>query len=220
MNKTQYSARCRTCYNWHHLSNCLTNINGHYYCNNCPHPSSNSSGTSASAGASRRPTSTSSFNSSARNKLSTSQAPFRSESKLIKGSKNPVFKEYAIYRKDRGIGRGGGLILLIHNSIPYSIKSLPDVSTIESQAIKINASDTDINIINIYIAPQSTCPAGDINAHDPLWNSSLEDTRGETLASEIENSGCGTTPTRLPASGQPSSPDISVASDTLTINME
>ncbi|ESN99424.1 hypothetical protein HELRODRAFT_162972 [Helobdella robusta] len=46
--------------------------------------------------------------------------------------KNPVFKKYAIYRKDRGIGRGGGLILLIHNSIPYSIKSLPDVPTIES----------------------------------------------------------------------------------------
>ncbi|ESN97898.1 hypothetical protein HELRODRAFT_193130 [Helobdella robusta] len=64
----------KTCYNWHHLSNCLTNINGHYYCNNCPHPSSNSSGTSASAGASRRPTSTSSFNSSACNKPSTSQA--------------------------------------------------------------------------------------------------------------------------------------------------
>ncbi|ESO12175.1 hypothetical protein HELRODRAFT_63068, partial [Helobdella robusta] len=65
---------------------------------------------------------------------------------------------------------------------------------------------------------------GDVNTHDPLWYSSLEDTRGEALASEIENSGCGTvnldTPTRLPASGQPSSPDISFASDTLIINMD
>ncbi|ESO07572.1 hypothetical protein HELRODRAFT_170118 [Helobdella robusta] len=270
INKTQYSARCRTYYNWHHLNNCLTNINGHYYCNNCPHPSSNSRCLLASAGASQRPTSTSSFNSSARNKPSTSQAVSAGklnflqlncngiknkqeeiqqhlinhnihiaalqESKLTKGSKNPVFREYAIYRKDRGIGRGGGLILLIHNSIPYSIKSLPDVPTIESQAITINASDTDINIINIYIPPQSTCPTGftasiskfllipnvvllgDVNAHDPLWYSSLEDTRGEALASEIENSGCSTlnldTPTHLPASGQPSSPDISVDSDT------
>ncbi|ESO08382.1 hypothetical protein HELRODRAFT_169203 [Helobdella robusta] len=45
-------ARCRIRYNWHHLNNCTTNINGYYYCNNCSHPSKKS-------GKSRRPTSTS-----------------------------------------------------------------------------------------------------------------------------------------------------------------
>ncbi|ESN97932.1 hypothetical protein HELRODRAFT_177595 [Helobdella robusta] len=32
------------------------------------------------------------------------------ESKLSKSFKTPVFRDYAIYRKDRGNGRGGGLI--------------------------------------------------------------------------------------------------------------
>ncbi|ESO06033.1 hypothetical protein HELRODRAFT_160148 [Helobdella robusta] len=76
----------------------------------------------------------------------------------------------------------------------------------------------DINIVNIYIPPQSVSPSGfaasistfldipnvavlgDMNAHVPLWYSGLEDSRGEALAWEIENSECGTlntdTPTR------------------------
>ncbi|ESO12174.1 hypothetical protein HELRODRAFT_158637 [Helobdella robusta] len=161
INKTQYSARCRTCYNWHHLNNCLTNINGHYYCNNCP-LSSPVLKLKRHVGVCWRLTAAN-FNIIIQ-QLSPQQTinitcTFQ-ESKLTKGSKNPVFKEYAIYRKNRRIGRGGGLILLIHNSITYSIESLPDVPTIESQAITFNASDTDINIINIYIPPQSTCPTG------------------------------------------------------------
>ncbi|ESN91051.1 hypothetical protein HELRODRAFT_182281 [Helobdella robusta] len=168
--------------------------------------------------------------------------PAPHESKLSKSSKMPIFRVHAIYRKDRGNSRRGGLITLIHNSIPFSIMSLPDTPTIESQDIKINAGGTDINIVDIYIPPQSVCTTGfsasilqflsisnvvllgNVNAHNSLRYSSLEDTRGEALASEIENSGCDTlnldTPTRLPTFGQPSSPDISVASDTLIINME
>ncbi|ESN94340.1 hypothetical protein HELRODRAFT_69055 [Helobdella robusta] len=110
--------------------------------------------------------------------------------------------------------------MLIHHSISYTIKNLPPTSTTESQAITIGANGTDINIINIYIPPQSVCPfgfsasisqylaipnvvlLGDVNAHDALWYSSLEDSRGESLVNEIENSGCGTLnldiPTRLP----------------------
>ncbi|ESO07468.1 hypothetical protein HELRODRAFT_169994 [Helobdella robusta] len=140
------------------------------------------------------------------------------ESKLTTNSKEPVFKDYALYRKDRGTGRGGGLIMLIHHSIPYTIKNLPPTSTTGSQAITIGANGTDINIINIYIPPQSVCPSGfsasilqyltipnvvlleDVNAHDALRYSSLEDFCRESLASKIENSGCGTlnldTPTR------------------------
>ena len=57
---------------------------------------------------------------------------------------------------------------------------------------------------------------GDLNAHDTLWHSNLSDDRGKDLADEIGNSDFGVinenNPTRLPANGQPSSPDVSLAS--------
>ncbi|ESN95440.1 hypothetical protein HELRODRAFT_179517 [Helobdella robusta] len=164
----QYSGRCRTCYNWHHLNNYTTNINGYYYCNNCPPPSTKSDKSTAPIDATRRPTptSTSSNNNYPRDKPSTTQPTNAGrlnflqlnhngsknkhdkiqqylidhnihiatlqESKLSKVSKMPVLIDYAIYRKDRGNGRRGGLTTLIHNSIPFSIMSLPDTPAIES----------------------------------------------------------------------------------------
>ncbi|KAA0202244.1 hypothetical protein HAZT_HAZT004432 [Hyalella azteca] len=95
--------------------------------------------------------------------------------------------------------------------------------------------------MNVYIPPQSSCPPnfrasishllvpnslilGDLNAHDPLWHSRIQDTRGEELADEIGGSDHGTlnldTPTWLPTAGQPSSPDLSIASDTLITHMD
>ena len=60
---------------------------------------------------------------------------------------------------------------------------------------------------------------GDINAHDPLWCSSIQDSRGKTLADEIEASSFGAlntpTATRMPTSGQATSPDVSLASEDL-----
>ena len=93
----------------------------------------------------------------------------------------------------------------------------------------------EISIINIYIPPVSSCTTpgysppidqiipdgeglilGDFNAHDPLWFSSLSDSRGEIVAEAIGNSNYGVLnndkPTRMPTSGQPTSPDISLAS--------
>jgi hypothetical protein len=56
---------------------------------------------------------------------------------------------------------------------------------------------------------------GDVNAHHEGWESSLTDPRGEELASCIEDSPLiilnEDSPTRLPLSGSPSSPDISLA---------
>ncbi|ESO10381.1 hypothetical protein HELRODRAFT_183706 [Helobdella robusta] len=68
--------RCRTCYNWHHLNNCTTNINSYYYCNKCPRPSTKSGKSTAPIDTSRRPTSTSASlnNNCLRDKTSTTQA--------------------------------------------------------------------------------------------------------------------------------------------------
>ncbi|ESN91365.1 hypothetical protein HELRODRAFT_153459, partial [Helobdella robusta] len=85
-----------------------------------------------------------------------------------------------------------------------------------------------LTIINTYIPPQSVCPShftasisdllsnpntilmGDLNAHDSLWHSSIQDARGEALAVEIDDSDCGSlnldSPTRLPNNSQPTSP--------------
>ena len=164
------------------------------------------------------------------------------ETKLSHRSKEPKLPNYVLHCLDHPSGNGGGLLLLIHNSIHFSIINLPRSPTIEQQAISIKSNNTTITIINIYIPPTSSCPTnfkatinhllnipnsyilGDFNAHNPLWYSSLHDQRGEDLSNEIDLSEHGTlntdTPTRLPSNGQPTSPDISIASNNLLLNSE
>ena len=49
------------------------------------------------------------------------------ESKLSSKSKNPYIRNYTTVRKDRPYGHGGGLILFIHESIPFTKQaSSPD----------------------------------------------------------------------------------------------
>lgn len=97
---------------------------------------------------------------------------------------------------------------------PYNSKALsyrPLLPTgdshIEQQGIRITSNGNYIDIINVYIPPQSSCAAGyvaslqnpmnsddaiilgDINAHSPLWHSKLpRDSRGSQLSEEVEAS--------------------------------
>ena len=109
-------------------------------------------------------------------------------------------------------------------------EDFPKDKHLEFQGIKISGNQFH----NIYIPPASSCEAGyvpnitpflpnddgyllgDINAHDPLWSSSIQDARGALLAEVIGDSNLGVmnteSPTRLPTNGQPTSPDISLAS--------
>ncbi|ESO06025.1 hypothetical protein HELRODRAFT_160138 [Helobdella robusta] len=148
INKTKFSTRCRTCCKWFHLVNCVTNINEHHI-----------------------------------------HIAVIQESKYSKSLKDPVFR-------DRGNGQRDGLLILIHYNISYTIKLLLDQAKKENQAITVRANDTCINIVNIYIPPESVCPSnftalilqfltilnlallGDVNAHDKLWHSSLENSKG------------------------------------------
>ena len=153
------------------------------------------------------------------------------ETKLNKESRIPTIPKYNLVRKDRPRNSGGGVAFLVHEDIIF--EKLADKKVdfhIETLAIKIG----DIKIVNIYIPPASSCAAGfipeitpllptgdaiiagDINAHDPLWNSTIVDTRGSSIAEEIGASNYGVLnneqPTRLPPNGQPTSPDITLAS--------
>ena len=153
------------------------------------------------------------------------------ETKLGKKSKLSTSSQYTLVRKDRQKDKGGGLAFLVHKTIMF--QTLPDPPAdphLEYQAIQVNK----LKIINMYIPPSSSCSPGyspsltpylndddllilgDMNAHDPLWFSPISDTRGSTFSDEIGSSNLATlnddNPTRLPSNGQPTSPDISLAS--------
>ena len=156
------------------------------------------------------------------------------ETKLSKQSTNPNTGCFTLVRRDREGKGGGGLAFLVHNTLNFQQvpEPIPD-SHLESQTIKID----NVHITNLYIPPASSCTTpgyaptirhflqqkdaiilGDINGHDDLWHSPLSDTRGSLLAEEIGASDFGVLnedlPTRLPLNqdGQPTSPDISLAS--------
>ena len=111
-----------------------------------------------------------------------------------------------------------------------TVPDLPDDLHTESLAIKVE----NLTIINLYIPPSSSCAQGyapsllpflntddtlilgDLNAHDALWHSPISDSRGSIISDEIGNSNFATinedSPTRLPSNGQPTSPDVTLAS--------
>ena len=161
------------------------------------------------------------------------------ETLLNPSSEDPNIPNFNLVRKDRQGDKGGGLAMFIHKSIRFSeIKVNPIDRHTEHQIIKID----NLNIVNIYIPPVSSCSSGfmpdikaifpssdslivgDFNAHDALWHSSVQDTRGQILAEEIGNTQFGVLnenlPTRLPRNGRPTSPDITLASTSLLPSAE
>ena len=162
------------------------------------------------------------------------------ETKLSASSKLPALPGFAIVRQDRS-RHGGGLAFFIHHSIKYSILPVPPGSTTTEQlGITIHLQTTKLELINLYIPPPSSCVEGtatpidhllqpnkdrlvlgDMNGHDSLWYSPISDNRGSLLAENINDSSYGTlnldSPTRLPVNGQPTSPDITIASSSMLL---
>ena len=154
------------------------------------------------------------------------------ETKLRPCDKTPNIPKYNFFRKDRKKDKGGGLAFLIHDSIQFQAFNPPASNDpyLEVLSVKINS----LVIHNVYVPPTSSCGPnhsldlnhlfndadtivlGDVNAHDPLWWSSIDDARGSQLSDDISNSEMGIlnedTPTRSPTNGQATSPDISLAS--------
>ena len=159
--------------------------------------------------------------------------------KLDANCKLPTFHNYIIIRKDHS-NTGGGLALLVHSSVWFrelDIRNPLDDTTTECQVISIDTANGPLNIYNIYIPSRSSCPngfipstshlllnedsliLGDLNDHDDLWNSSINDERGHAIADEISNSEfCvinENLPTRVSSNGQPTSPEVSIVSASL-----
>ena len=138
---------------------------------------------------------------------------------------------FILLRKDRLRNKAGGVAFLIHKDVQFEpLFDHPADPFIEYIAIKV----ANINIVNVYIPPESSCFSGhvpdltyifsiddsivlgDFNCHDPLWHSTIWDERGEKVADQIGLSNFGVLNrelhTRIPKNGQPTSPDISLAS--------
>ena len=162
------------------------------------------------------------------------------ETKLTATSVLPPFPNYAVLRKDRPLGRGGGLITLVHHSVTYRELHdpvLPGDNVTELQSITVEVGGAHLIIRNIYIPPPTSCPSGylpdfgalfsstedilimgDFNAHDDLWYSSTTDTvatdRGAKIVEALETSTLMVlnqdSPTRMSSNGPMTSPDLTI----------
>ena len=157
----------------------------------------------------------------------------------------PPTPGYSLVRRDRP-GGGGGLAFLIRQDVQFSHHDtnqfFPGDPTTEHQGILANLGGHQIACLNIYIPPCTCCPAGfqpdlaplldadvlvmgDINAHHPAWFSVSRDdralARGVSIAEAIDSSPLcllnEDSPTRLPPSGTPSSPDLTLISGHLAL---
>ena len=168
------------------------------------------------------------------------------ESKLTAKSRSPNIQNYTLVRQDRRLGPGGGLLFFIYNSVSVTRKPLSTMSKndphLEELTISIAMDNTELLITNVYIPPASSCNGrysppldhlltgtdslvlGDFNAHHSLWHSGTTDTRGNQLADSVSTSRFAVlntdSPTRLPGSANPSSPDVSLASTSLITSSE
>ena len=149
-------------------------------------------------------------------------------------------------RLDRHKNKGGGLLMLIKDMIPFvdNTAALPQSANpyLEQQGILITMPNRQqLHIHNIYIPPRSSCSAGhnssiahllsnnkmslivgDINAHHSRWDTDTnEDERGEQLADEIVAADYTilneNEATRLPTNGRSTSPNISLAPNDITL---
>ena len=149
-----------------------------------------------------------------------------------------------------GTRGGGLIILIHHSIsfTPLPTDHLfPNDSTIEHLAISATINSLPINIYNIYIPPISSCPPnytpdleallspqddsivlGDFNAHSPAWFSQTSDTRaaarGQSILDSLTSSNLvllnSDSPTRLPSSGNPSSPDLTIVTPEIVPDLE
>ena len=169
------------------------------------------------------------------------------ETKLRPSSSVKEFRDYASVRRDREGGAGGGLLTLVHHSVSFrdSGTVLTDDDTAETLLVTVTLEGGELHILNVYIPPATSCPAGyatnfdlllrdrgdqlvmgDFNAHHDAWFSRTEDTRAEArgvaLSEPVDASLLGVLnedmPTRLPAHGPPSSPDVTLLSGHLLLN--
>jgi hypothetical protein len=88
--------------------------------------------------------------------------------------KDPSFPDFNLLRRDRPVGNGDGIAILIHHSVSfYPIDTLAltqgdDVIELLGISAKMNGSP--INIFNMYIPPASSCPPLYKPNIRPIWD--------------------------------------------------
>ena len=124
------------------------------------------------------------------------------ETKLYAGSTLREFGQYTCVRRDRPVGRGGGLITLVHHFFTFKVLDTGhlflDDQVAETQGIEVWLGGSSLRVMNSHIPPLTSCPpeykpvfdrlldiekdalvVGDVNAYHPSWYSRTEDERGE-----------------------------------------
>ena len=130
------------------------------------------------------------------------------ESKLSSKSKNPGIRNYSTVRKDRPHGHCGGLLVFIHESIPFSKQpSSPEALSdphLEELTIKANIGNTKLIMSNIYIHPASQMTSGKeipppLNCQDLIMTSRTASThtKGEKWRKFVETLDQNTDVTKL-----------------------
>ena len=149
---------------------------------------------------------------------------------------NVTFKirNYTVIRTDRTTGKKGGTAVIIKSCLPYQPINLPQLETLEATAIKLLTTKEPITIISVYKSPPKELQlqdlrtlsqlnkhiiiAGDINAKNPLWNSTVPNDTGrrlEIFANQLNlQVDAPTTPTHYPIQGgRPDVLDTCIYSD-------
>ena len=137
-------------------------------------------------------------------------------------------------------GVGGGLITLVHHSLPFSqIASPVSDGVTESIVIEVNIAGQFLRVANVYIPPASSTPVGfqvsvaplltsdsivlgDLNGHNEEWSQGASDARGDLLAADFDshnfvvlnNPDVATRPTSA------SSPDVAVVHTPLALSFD
>ena len=170
------------------------------------------------------------------------------ETKLSK-NRHVSIPGYDILRLDRS-NKGGGLAFFLRKDLlvadtSSSVRALlprHQLTTTEIQSCKITTRAGELNLINVYIPPASSCPAGflptlaplasvpnvilmgDFNAHHGMWSRGTPDVRGDHLVNELETLyvlNDDDVPTRSMVHGSqcPASPDITFCSNNIALDL-
>ena len=151
------------------------------------------------------------------------------------------FKNFATLNRDRNTRRGGGVALLVKNSLQFSALPSSSTSTLEVIGAKIQVDSGAVHCFSVYcpkgdcqadeIKTLLNCPspvilAGDLNAHHSLWESnSAVNAAGKAITAVLTDhpDACLITPkdlgTRIdPCSGHRSTIDLIITSTSLSLN--
>ena len=169
------------------------------------------------------------------------------ETKLRALDNNPNIKGYSTVRKDRGIGRGGGLITFIKEDLPFTIINTPAVENSLLEILSIELRTKSFNkmlISNVYCPPargasignefnMSELPSdlnsltgGDLNAHTNTWDEwQSEDPLGTNLeewllAKDFCVANDGSATRKNPGTGGSSAPDVTLVHNNILDRVE